>query len=78
MFDNLKQNLIGTRGIFDEKPIIAELISNGKPVPAKLKIKPHFDYAVRDKFGYLNIVEFFGMFVNLIKKHDFGQINKMP
>ena len=78
MLDNFEQNFIGTLRVFNEKPIITELIGHGKFMSVKLEIESHSDYAVCDKFGYLNLVEFFGVFVEIVEKHDFGQINKMP
>ncbi len=78
MLDNFKQNFIRTFGVFNKKPIIAELIGNGKFVSAKLEVEPHSDYAVRDKFGYSGAVEFLRVIVEFVKEYDFRHINEMP
>jgi hypothetical protein len=47
-------------------------------MPAKIEFEPHFHDAVRDKFGDFRAVELFDVVGKLIKKNDFGHINKMP
>ena len=51
MVAHFEQNFLGTIRVFDKKPVIAELIVDGKFMPAIFEIEPHFDHAVRDKFG---------------------------
>ena len=77
MRDNFEQNFVGTIRVLNEKPIIAELISNGKFMPVKLEIEPHFDHAVHEKFGDFRAVELFRVVVKVVEKDDFGHINEM-
>ena len=78
MVAHFEQDFFGTISVLDEKPVIAQLVVDGKLMPAIFEIEPHLNYAVRDKLSDFRAIEFFRMVGNFVKKDGFGHIGKMP
>lgn len=78
MLCDFKQYFIWTTGIFNKKPIISELIVDGKFLSAIFKIEPNFSHPIGNKSCNQRAFELRRMVAQNIEKNGFRQLGELP